>query len=186
MLLRTVALIAALLIISANAIAAGERIDLSRGDTTGQLSHVSIQIEVGGHNLVRLEQSDATEKSATAEQTQPISVTGKLQYDEKRLASDSTSSGAALAVRYYTEAEAAIKVGETGKAPRLTDDRRLIVLEKGEQRPLAFCPDGPLSREQFDLIDAVGDSFNADALLPKQPVAEGESWKCDANVVASL
>jgi hypothetical protein len=169
-----------------NSFGAGERIDLTSDDDAERLSHVTIQIDVGGHNLVRPEQKESTDKSATDEQTLPISVAAKLGYDEKRLPHNATDSGAALAVRYYDEAEATIKVGETGRSPRLPDERRLIVLENGPQRPLAYCPDGPLSREQFDLIDAVGDSYNIDALLPKQPVAEGESWKNDANIISSL
>jgi hypothetical protein len=186
MMLRPLAIAAVLLSFSVPTFGAGERIDLAPGQEPGGLSHISIQVDVGGHNLVRPEQAASTEKLAAAEQTLPISVAAKLGYDEKRLASDSPGTGATLAVRYYDQAEATIKVGETGRAPRLPDDRRLIVLENGPQRPLAFCPDGPLTREQFDLIDAVGDSYNVDGLLPKQPVAEGESWKNDTNVISSL
>lgn len=171
-----------------NAAAAGERIDLSSSKEPGQLAHVSIQIDVGGHNLVRPQQSPPDMKAATAEQSLPISVAAKLAYDEKRLATGTAnaSPGAPLAVRYYDQAEAVIKVNETGRSPQLSDDRRLIVLEHSQQRPLAFCPDGPLSREQFDLIDAVGDSFHVEELLPKQPVAEGESWTNEAAVIGPL
>src|SRR4029079_5673837 len=140
----------------------------------------------GGHNLVRPEQVQPDDKAAADEQTLLISVAAKLAYDEKRLASGTANGGAPLAVRYYDEAEATIKVGETGRAPRLPDDRRLIVLENGPQRRLRFAPAGPVTREQSDLIDAVGDSYNIDGLLPKQPVAEGESWKNDTNVISSL
>ena len=51
---------------------------------------------------------------------------------------------------------------------------------------MAFCPDGPLSREQLDLIDVVGDSYSINRLLPKQPVADGESWANDASVMGPL
>ena len=51
---------------------------------------------------------------------------------------------------------------------------------------MLYCPDGPLDREQLDLIDVVGDSFSADRLLPAKPVAEGDSWANDAAVMGPL
>ena len=140
MLLRPIAALAVLLCSSANIFGAGERIDLSAGDEAGRLSHVSIQIEVGGHNLVRPEQVQSSDKSATGEQSLPISVAGKLSYDEKRLANDSSNAGANLAVRYYDEAEATIKVGETGRAPRLPGAHRVLVRNPAGRRPGARPP----------------------------------------------
>jgi hypothetical protein len=164
---------------------AGERIDLSPSYDLNQITHVTIQLDAGGHNKVRPQQEG---KSAAEEQSLPISVAAKLSYDEKAVAAADTVAAAStpLAVRYYDQAEAVIKVGETGRTPRLTDDKRLIVFEQGKQRPLAFCPDGPLSREQFDLIDVIGDSYAVNRLLPKQPVFEGESWSNDATVMGPL
>jgi hypothetical protein len=164
---------------------AGERIDLSAGDEAGQLAHVSIQLDAGGHNLVRPEQDD---KVSGDQKSLPMSVAAKLAYDEQRLNSVAPDAppGTPLAVRYYDVAEAVIKVGDTGRSPRLPDDKRLIVLELGKQRPLTFCPVGPLSRKQIDLIDVVGDSYAINRLLPKQPVAEGESWANDASVMGPL
>lgn len=163
---------------------AGERIDLSPAESFEQLTRVTIQLDAGGHNKVRPQEA----KGATEEQTLPISVAAKLSYDEKELASSAANAAAhtLLAIRYYNQAEAVIKVGETGRAPQLTDNKRLIVLEQGQQRPLAFCPAGPLSREQFDLVDVIGDSHAVNRMLPKQPVAEGESWSCDAAVMGPL
>jgi hypothetical protein len=165
--------------------AAGERIDLTSNKETPQFAHVSIQLDAGGHNLVRPLKED---KTATSDQSLPISVAAKLTYDEQRLplgAAD-PAVGTPLVVRYYEQAEAVIKVGETGRTPKLTDDRRLIVLERGQQRPLPFCCEGALSREQLDLIDVVGDTYGVDRLLPTQPVALGESWASDAAVMGPL
>lgn len=165
---------------------AGERIDLSSSYDAEQLTHVSIQLDAGGHNKVRPQQAD--DNSAATEQSLPISVAAKLAYDERTLtaAEASAVTGTPLTVRYYDQAEAVIKVGETGRTPRLADDKRLIVLEQGKQRPIAYCPDGSLSREQFDLVDVIGDSYAVNRLLPKQPVAEGESWSNDASAMGPL
>ncbi len=164
---------------------AAERIELNSSNKSAQFTHVSILLDAGGHNLVR---SEGDGKTASAEQTLPISVAAKLTYDEKRLVAGGPGAtlGTRLAIRYYDQAEAVIKVSETGRSPHLADDNRLIVLEQGPQRPIAYCPNGPLSREQFDLIDAVGDSYCIDRLLPKQPVADGESWANDASVIGPL
>jgi hypothetical protein len=164
---------------------AGERIDLTADDEAGRLAHVSIQLDAGGHNLVRPEKD---EKAASDQQSLPMSVAAKLSYDEKRMNSVAPNAlpGTPLAVRYYDVAEAVIKVGETGRSPRLSDDKRVIVLELGQQRPMSYCPDGPLTREQLDLIDVVGDSYSINRLLPKQPVVEGESWANDASVMGPL
>jgi hypothetical protein len=165
----------------------GERIDLTPGNEPGQLTHVSIQLEAGGHNLVRSQQQQ-DDKTPPTEQKQAISVAAKLAFDEKRLVPNTadTTPGTPLAVRYYDQAEAVIKVNETGRTPKLADDKRTIIIEQGQQRPMAYCPEGPLSREQLDLVDVVGDSICINRLLPKQPVAEGESWANDATAVGPL
>src|SRR5215216_7014847 len=79
----------------------GERIDLTPCNEPAQCTHVSIQLEAGGHNLLRVQQQD--ENAATDEQKQPISVTAKLAFDEKRLtnATADNPAGTPLAVRYY-------------------------------------------------------------------------------------
>jgi hypothetical protein len=163
----------------------GERIDLSGCSDPGKFVHVSVQLDATGNNLVRPQQDS---KTPGEEQKQPISVAAKIAYDEMRLASDTADvpARAPLAARYYDQAEAAIKVNETGRSPHLTDERRLVVLEQSQQRPMAFCPDGPLSREQLDLIDIVGDPFVANRLLPKKSVSSGETWSNDASVMGPL
>ncbi len=161
-----------------------ERIDLSPQNKANSLSHVTIQLDVGGHNLIRAE-SDAKEKAE--EQKLPSSVAAKLAYDELRLTdAASPEAGTALAVRYYDTAEAVIKVDNSGRTPKLPDDRRLVVLAQSAERPMLYCLNAPLEREQLDLIDVGGDSFNADRLLPAKPVAEGDSWANDAAVMGPL
>lgn len=163
----------------------GEHVDLSPQCNANSLTRVTIQLEAGGHNLVRTE-SDNKDKGT--EQKLPISVAAKLAFDERRLTDIAANSelGTALAVRYYDTAEAVLKVDDSGRTPQLPDDHRLIVLEQSDQRPALFCPEAPLSREQLDLLDVVGDSFNADRLLPAKPVAEGDSWANDAAVMGPL
>ena len=73
-------------------------------------------------NLVRSQQQQTQQddKAAAGEQKQPISVAAKLSFDEKQLttATAVATAGTRLAIRYYEEAEAVIKVNETGRTPK--------------------------------------------------------------------
>jgi hypothetical protein len=95
-------------------------------------------------------------------------------------------SSAALAVRYYNEANATIKVDQGGVAPKLADSRRVIVVEKSNSRPALYSPAGPLPREELDLVDVIGNSAVLDTLLPTKPVAQGDTWLADAAAMAAL
>jgi hypothetical protein len=140
-----------------------------------------------------------------AETQLPVSVAATLQYDERLLApsrSGATGSASAsaglgatgsasapgtpLAVRYYNQAEATIKVDKGGVAPRLADTRRTIVVEQAPTRPMLYSPAGPIPREELDLVDVLGNSTVLDQLLPTKPVAQGDSWPSDPNTMAAL
>jgi hypothetical protein len=167
-------------------------IDLAPRDKA-KLTRVTIQLDAGGHVLVRAndqnEQSESAKDSdKPGERKLPISVVAKIAYDERRLANGSATAaaGTPLAVRHYKTAEAVIKVDSGGRAPKLPDEHRLIVLEQCDGRPALYCPATPLSREELDLIDVIGNSFCADRLLPAKPVVEGDSWANDAAVMGPL
>ena len=159
---------------------AAERIDLSRGLVPNDLARVSIELEAGGHNLVRTA-SDG--KAAAVDQKLPMSVSARLEYDELRLASSAADmevqDGSLLAVRYYEKAEAVLKVDESGRTPQLADDRRLIAVASDNGRAVLYSPDGPLPREQIDLLEVVANSLFAEDLLPTEPVANGDTWEHD-------
>jgi hypothetical protein len=183
----------ALTLITRTALGA-EHIDLAPQYEADSLTHVTVQLDVGGHNIIRAGADDAKApnpkpQAGKADEKQlPISVSAKLTYDERRLtaASETAASGTPLAARHYDTAEATIKVDQGGRAPKLADEHRLIVVAESRPRPTVFCPDALLSREELDLIDVVGDSLAADRLLPNKPVAEGESWTNDATVISAL
>ena len=161
---------------------AADRIDLSPRVSDDEVTRVSIQLEAGGHSLVRI---DGAGKDPRVDQKLPMSVAAKLEYDERRLTDDVTN-GSLLAVRYYDKAEAVLKVDDSGRTPRLADDRRLVVLESDSGRPTLYSTDGPLPREQLDLIDVVGNSFFTEQLLPTQPVANGDTWGHDSDVMGAF
>ena len=168
-----------------SAVRAAEPIDLSANPAQSDLTRVSIELEAGGHSLVR---AQADGKDADVEQKLPMSVSAKLEYEEVRLApaAGAVKNGTLLAVRHYDKAEAVLKVGESGRTPKLAENRRLITMESDNGRPTLYSSEGPLPREQLDLVDVVGNSFFAQLLLPTEPVAKGDSWSHDSAAMAAF
>jgi hypothetical protein len=118
-----------------------------------------------------------------------MSVSAKLLYDERRLddhGPNTPGKRRLAAVRYYEKAGATIKVDQSGVEPKLPDERRLIVVEQADPRPVLSSPAGPLERDHLDLIDVLGNSYVVDQLLPTEPVADGDTWNSDAPVMGAL
>ena len=153
------------------------------GDTT----QVTVDLELGGKLQVRTE--DAEKGTLGDSKELPMSVVGTLRYDDRCLAPATINADkklSARSVRYFDQAEATLKVDDGGEEPQLPDDRRLIVVQRADEHTTMVSPDGPLTREQLDLIDVVGDPQSMSGLLPTTPVGEGDSWKQDAEVMAAL
>jgi hypothetical protein len=203
---RVLPLLAAAFLLAIATPGAAETVDLSPRPGAAPSMRVTVNFEAGGSALIRVSgngeaTSTVANNSAGAaaaapvpvnEQTQlPVSVTATLVYDERILTPSATGSASVpprlpLAVRYYTQAEATIKVDKGGLSPRLAESRRTIVVENQPVRPMLYSPAGPIPREELDLIDVIGNSAVVDRLLPTRPVAQGESWKTDANAMAAL
>ncbi|HWB11925.1 MAG TPA: hypothetical protein VG826_22030 [Pirellulales bacterium] len=141
--------------------------DLRPQPKPGEIVRVEAQIEVGGD--VKLAEEGKT-------RSLKMSVAGKVVYDEKNLAGRGTAEGART-VRYYRDAQAVIKIDEGGIEPKLRDDRRLIVADEADGRATLFSPNGPLTREELDLVDLPANSLLLDRLLPDQPVRVGDHWR---------
>ncbi|MEX0641229.1 MAG: hypothetical protein WD468_00930 [Pirellulales bacterium] len=167
-----------------------ESIDLSPHIEANTLTRVTIDLDAGGNDVVRAAtDAQGADANNSAERKLPMSVSAKLQYDERRIvgtAGDVPQNLSPLAIRYYNRAEGVLKVDTSGMSPKLADDRRLIMVESGAARPNLYSPDGPLSREQLDLIDVTGNSCLVDRLLPAKTVASGATWKNEAAVMGGL
>jgi hypothetical protein len=140
----------------------------------GQLTRVEAQLEVGG---------DLRFNNGEKIVTRPLAVKATLVYDEKQLAEDGQPR---RAVRHYDQAEAVIQVDESGLKPRLRDQRRLIVAAQRDGRVVLFSPEGPLTRDELDLIDIAGGTLTLDQLLPAEPVALGDKWPQDEAAIEAL
>lgn len=115
-----------------------------------------------------------------------MSVVANLTYDERSLEVPAQPGGLWRSVRYYDKAAAALRVGDTASKPTLSDQRRLIAVAIEGPAVTLFCPHGPLTRDELDLIDLVGNSLLMDRLLPSGAVKVGDSWKLDSDLMAAL
>ncbi|TWT65922.1 hypothetical protein Pla123a_48330 [Posidoniimonas polymericola] len=180
----TAALLATLCGLTAAATDAAEY-NLTPSAKAGQAYQVEVQLKVGGDLTVRdLDAAPATQKEGEEQAEGPVrklpmSVEGRLAYEEAPLAEKQTA-------RHYSVAMATIKVGDGGKTPNLTDGRRLVVAEQTPQGVKLACPNGPLTREQLDLIDVVGGTPFLDGLLPGESLPEGKAWAVDGEVMGAL
>lgn len=143
----------------------------------GMIDRVTASMEVGGE--VKYVEKEKVQRAK-------MSVVAKLVYDERTLEVPSASGGSRRSVRHYDQAEAVIKVGEDGVKPTLDDRHRLIGVRIDDPTSTLFCPHEPLSREELDLLDSLGDSLVLDGLLPERPVAQGESWSHTKPLICAL
>jgi hypothetical protein len=165
-------------LLSSDLVAGAERHLLRSGAVPGDLTKVQVQIEVGGELKVVAEGK-----------VKPLqmSVAGKLVYEEKSLEpGEGRGTAAARSVRYYDQAEATIKIEDGGEKPKLRGDRRLIVVDGGASQTVLFSPQGPLVREELDLLDVPGNTLWLENLLPAKPVAVGDRWRHGDQLLASL
>jgi hypothetical protein len=160
------------------------------GRQVGQLDRVTVLWEASG-DLVR-------RGGAKAEKTEkiPMNLVCRRQYCEKTLelpAAAQAGSAAAPAtaehwrgVRWYEDAEANMKLRNTSHRVVLASQRRLIALEITPPVVSRFCPAGPLTSDELELIQTTGDSLPLDALLPTEPVPIGGKWKPSTELMAVL
>jgi hypothetical protein len=122
------------------------------------------------------------QKDAKKEQVLALSVAAELLFDEKHVSHPAAPSS----LRYYQSASADIRIGEEVVKPTLRDQRRLIRLVERDGSMLVYAPEGPLTREELELIDVPGSTIFLDRLLPARPVTLEETWTHTDDVAAAL
>ena len=80
------------------------------------------------------------------------------------------------AVRLYDEARSTADTGLEHAVRALGPDRRLIGVTRTDAGAVHFSPDGPLTREELELVGEHFDVIVLPDLLPPGPVARGATW----------
>jgi len=112
-----------------------------------------------------------------------LKVAGEFRYAERhRLAAVSNWA----AVRHYERAIAAIQVEQNESTRELRDSRRLLAAACDGSQAWLWSPNGPLTRDELDLIDLPANTLLLDLLLPVQAVAVGATWEHSPEQMALL
>ncbi len=116
---------------------------------------------------------------------QPIEVSARFDFMESK-AQEPPVVARAAATRRYLDATAEIRVD--GKVSRtvLANDARMLMVARLGTTPVPFLAAAFLSRDELDFLETPFDSLLLDELLPKGPVAVGESWQISGDVTAGL
>ena len=154
---------------------AAESITFPTGKPDGMPLRVVAAVEVGG----TLKMSGTKGAEAV-----PMSVVAQFAYDEQRL-DDGSEAGHRLALRYYDDAQAVIKIASKTTKPQLRAERRLIAAFAGKEEYLS-SPSGALTREELELIDIPANTLLLDQLLPHGESEVGRRWKPSDDALAQL
>src|SRR5262245_33506574 len=114
----------------------------------------------------------------------PIKVQAELNYIERVLAQRQWTDVRLL--RSYQSAEAKLKLRDAELANALRPERRLIVVESSAKASQVFSPEGPLTREELDLVETAASGLALESLLPPRVVKIGNSWQLADATVARL
>jgi hypothetical protein len=144
----------------------------------GDQTEVTVSLDVGGEIVV----ADVKGR----EKRLPMSVAAKTAYREHLLAWPEEATDPARSLRHYREAQATIKGEDRGIDLNLPEDVRTIVAELAPEGAALAGLDQPLTREQFDLVNIVGNTLVIDRLLPNETIAESEGWDHDAAAMGLL
>ena len=115
----------------------------------------------------------------------PLKVHADLQYVERVVSATRQWSEARL-IRSYRTAEAKIRLNESELASDLRPERRLIAVESSGKGASLYSPDGPLTREELELISTPASGLAVEALLPPKPQRTGDHWPLADATVARL
>lgn len=173
------------LLLSALAPVAASEGYLLKNATESEPTQVTVSLELGGDLLVP---GVGAEGPTGTTKVLPLSVSGKFKYGELLLEDGAKSEDESRirSLRVYEQAEATMKTDEQGVERVLPKDLRTVVCEQCEGRVRMQSTAGPLTREQIDLLDVVGNTLVLDRLLPGKKIEEGELWEHTAEEIAGI
>jgi hypothetical protein len=115
----------------------------------------------------------------------PLKVQGELQYVERVLSQAKRWTDVRL-VRVYQSAQAKIRLHESDLTNELRPERRLIAVESNDKSAVLFSPQGPITREELDLVELPASGLALEALLPARAQKIGSQWPLPEFTVARL
>jgi hypothetical protein len=140
-------------------------VNLTEKNPLGERANYAIELDLKGNLFVALE---------NGKQPIPLEAKAKHRFAERCIAvTDGMPSSSA---RYYSEATATVTIATDKTVRSLANDRKLIVARRNADGEFCFSPNGPMTRDELDLVT---DHFNPQCLpglLPGKVVNGGDTW----------
>src|SRR5260370_18829853 len=138
-----------------------ESITLAEANKKGVCSHIRLHMELSG------------EMRATKEGKEvPLKLSASAHHDFVQKTLDVSEKGLPnKAACVFDQAKAAITVGSEKTEKSVRSLRKLIVSQRFKDQPLSYCPLGPLTLEELELVGERFDTLALAGLLPGNAVA---------------
>jgi hypothetical protein len=140
--------------------------------------HVSTRVELSGK--LTLPPPDKDKKPVTL----PINGTSAIEYDERVL--DTKDNAVGRTLRVYRRMDFERKVGDQAQTNTLRPEVRRLVLLREKQFKGPFCPEGPLTPGEIDLVRTDVFTPALTGLLPDGEVRPGDRWTAQTAAVREL
>lgn len=145
----------------------------------GDVAEITTTLEVGGDLVTPAEDGKGDAKL-------PLSIVAKQTYLEQLVAWSADPAEAVRSIRRYSTATANTKTDSQSEELTLPPNRQLIIAEASDLGVALGGIDGPLTRNEFILLDAVGNTLALDRLLPGKSLREGDGWDHDPSAIGVL
>jgi hypothetical protein len=157
---------------AASAVRADDTFTLREQFAPGYQYHVSSRVDLAGELTVPAEK----DKKA-------LKVTGRsaLEYDERILARDLQKT-----IRYYSRMDFERKVGEQAQQNSLRPEVRRLVILRHKQVEVPFCPSGPLTWGEIDMVRTDVFTPALAGLLADKAVKVGDTWQARPSAVQEM
>jgi hypothetical protein len=146
--------------------AAAQPVALAETPRPGDSARTTLDLKLAGQLVL-------TENGT--KQAVRLDATARHRFAEKTLA---VADGLpARSARFYDEAAAGATVGGDKSDRTLPADRRLVVAVRTPGGLFGYCPAGPVTREELDLVTEHFDPHCLPGLLPGRAVNVGDTWR---------
>jgi len=146
----------------------GQTVLLVESPVTSECLRTEIRTRIDGERIYFQEDQRKSQK---------IVLQADHRFDEKILAVHGKSGLTAKTARLYELAKSSMSVGvESPVTSTIRPDRRLTVAQRTDDGFMAYCPVGPLTSGELNLLGEHFDTLVLSGLLPGKDVSTGGTW----------